>query len=625
MFYEPLEDNDIRVLQFENHWHPETSSKALRLLIKTVSLDKLSFPQPELDVFTQELKSRCSSPGRDRLSPALVNHRPQPNSRFEWGEYEAVSYCWGDRRHMTFVWLNGVRKEISCDLDIALRALHRLPETRLGMNYWIDALCINQDDVEERNHQVKRIMHIYWAARAIVVWLGPETEEDTRAITAMKGTRKDISQNGRLFRPPGFAAKDWRALCAFLSKPYWNRLWIIQELTANHYSTLFLCGAKTLTREMIKLAAECCQKLLREDRPFTHNTHFDAWSISTRVYRLVELKPNLPRNKMLKKVLNLSREALASNEKDKVYGILGLLPDSISSQIIPDYSNNTSVQQAFTALTVAVIKTTGLEQIIYGSRSSTLSWPSWISDLRLPFSRKHVQYLRQCQASKDYSADYHFLDEESPLNTRLCVKGIRIDLVDGIMASQSLGDQPIYPNRSSTRYNGDVSRLLAQTMVMNHPKTFQNPVLMKTPWVVEGAGSMSGNVPSIYFLDFHRFRVINESFPINGKPFRDYFPIKRNILKGRSKISKHLTLAVVSLRGRKLVTTDTGYICLVPDIVQEGDVLVLILGCNFPILLRLYGSVYRILGECYVHGLMNGEIFHAQKEEGLQYEDFILA
>jgi hypothetical protein len=163
MTYEPLNEaqNEIRVLQFERPWHPDLSSDRLRLSLKNVSLDHLSdsfvflgsnhdVQETWRDDYTEELETRCLAPNHSAPSLHIASHRAESaSSRFAWGDYEALSYAWGDRAQVTHIWLNGSLKEVSSDLEAGLRALHCLPETQLGMHYWIDALCINQEDILE--------------------------------------------------------------------------------------------------------------------------------------------------------------------------------------------------------------------------------------------------------------------------------------------------------------------------------------------------------------------------------------------------------------------------------------------------------------------------------------------
>jgi hypothetical protein len=637
MTYEPLNEaqNEIRVLQFERPWHPDLSSDRLRLSLKNVSLDHLSdsfvflgsnhdVQETWRDDYTEELETRCLAPNHSAPSLHIASHRAESaSSRFAWGDYEALSYAWGDRAQVTHIWLNGSLKEVSSDLEAGLRALHCLPETQLGMHYWIDALCINQEDILERSQQVKRMHRIYHEARAIVVWLGPETENDDRAIRVMTTTRRDSSQNGWIIPPPHLDARDWNALCAFLRKPYWKRLWIIQELAVNHNHTLLLCGTRKLTRDMVKMAARCCQKLLRENDPtiITHNQ--DAWEISTRVYRLVDVESALGQEAMSMRVLHLSREALASDDRDKVYGILGLLDPSVASQINPDYSSKTTVQNVFTGLTIAMIQATGnLDQIAYGPDTLTPTWPSWVQDLRLSFRRNHVRYLRESKASLHHPSQFSIVHTDGL--TQLRVKGICIDTVDGIASSLSLpGDQPIYPVHTPRRYNKSVPRILGRTLAMDHPKVHKYPAFINLPWNCKDS-QFSSLATSSDYVKFHFFREQNRTFLINGQTLESYFPAQPSSKSMPKSMAYHLHFAIVSMEGRKLCTTRTGYVCLMPETVERGDVLVVLLGCNFPVLIRPYGDMYRVVGECYVYGLMEGEVFEVEDGEDLTYREFLL-
>ena len=63
----------------------------------------------------------------------------------------------------------------------------------------------------------------------------------------------------------------------------------------------------------------------------------------------------------------------------------------------------------------------------------------------------------------------------------------------------------------------------------------------------------------------------------------------------------------VALRGRCLIPTGTGFVGLAPEEVRVGDTISVLVGCNHPIVLSPHGDVFRYVGECYFHGLMDGE------------------
>lgn len=639
MVYTKLNDDreEIRLLRFEQTLALYSSCEILRLSLEKVSLKDLSDDfsshanggEPYADwndAFFPHIEYRRALLNGQDSALQHVQHVPlqvQSSTRFVWGDYEALSYTWGDGTQKAHVQINGVLKQVSSALEAALRMLQRLPETRFGMRYWIDALCIRQDDIKERNVQVKRMKKIYSTARSVVVWLGPTSPDDEIALRVMNAIYRDDTRNGWLMIPLEFGADHWRALCAFMGKSYWSRLWIIQELAANQRSTLFSCGAHELNRETLKLAVYGCQKLYREEAPFIHH-QANIWETSTRLLRLIDLTSTMPKDAMLRKALSLSRQAMVSKEKDKVYGILALLDDTISSEINPDYSNATTIQDVFTVLTVAIIKATKrVEQIVYSSIYN-LEWPSWVPDLRRPFVRHHMQYLRQCKASRNTSAKFSFSQQSDPPKMHLRVKGIKVDYVDGISASPGLDELPVFPQYHNRRYNYNLNEVLGKTLVVGHPKIHGSPVFMKLPWRPKDKSVQSNLWDSQQYLDFDEFRSVNQDFIINCQSLRSCFPEDSSRLPTDSIVRHHLRLAAVTSKGRKLVTTETGYLGLVPDCVQREDVLVVLLGCNFPVLLRHYKEGYHVLGECYVHGLMAGEVFAAQKREHLPYQNFTL-
>jgi hypothetical protein len=79
----------------------------------------------------------------------------------------------------------------------------------------------------------------------------------------------------------------------------------------------------------------------------------------------------------------------------------------------------------------------------------------------------------------------------------------------------------------------------------------------------------------------------------------------------------------MSLVGRRFVTTNTGYLGLAVEAAEKGDIVAIILGCHFPVLLRAHEDHYRVIGECYIHGLMDGEAMNSA-DAAYQEEEFLL-
>lgn len=88
-------------------------------------------------------------------------------------EYEALSYVWGASRKRTGIVVDGVWAMVTVNLQRALRRLRLVHEQRI---MWVDALCINQEDIAERGHQVGMMAALYSSCSRCVIWLGEEED-----------------------------------------------------------------------------------------------------------------------------------------------------------------------------------------------------------------------------------------------------------------------------------------------------------------------------------------------------------------------------------------------------------------------------------------------------------------
>jgi hypothetical protein len=100
---------------------------------------------------------------------------------------------------------------------------------------WIDALCINQSKVQERNHQVGQMKDIYTQAAKMIVWLGKSDAHDEEAF----GSLETYQPTMHAFQRNSWSS--WDAWYHLSRKPYWRRVWIIQELILAKEAYLW-CG-----------------------------------------------------------------------------------------------------------------------------------------------------------------------------------------------------------------------------------------------------------------------------------------------------------------------------------------------------------------------------------------------
>jgi hypothetical protein len=184
--------------------------------------------------------------------------------------YLARSYVWGAVERIHPLLVNGNWYYVTQNLLYALQHLRNMRGPDCGIPFWIDALCIDQDDEEEKSHQVILMREIYSQAYKVLVWLGPPSEESEMLLARMRAMKACLylvtfSMMGReeregekktelaqteawnprhdnsdgyyeqpfvTHRPDEPNQLDTRvAIANFLENGWWERVWIAQEVS----------------------------------------------------------------------------------------------------------------------------------------------------------------------------------------------------------------------------------------------------------------------------------------------------------------------------------------------------------------------------------------------------------
>ncbi|KAK5653735.1 hypothetical protein OQA88_7891 [Cercophora sp. LCS_1] len=213
--------------------------------------------------------------------PTFINASP-PTLHHE-NPYEAISYSWGDNTatpcKLVIRTKNGNRTlPIRKNLAVMLEQFALPTETRA---LWIDAICIDQSDNKERENQVWLMPDIYRIARRVLVYLGPECDNSEAALDFVEHVAKyseyldeslcipgrsgmSLAKAKGFVMPPVEDAKTWKAWRAFWRRPWFRRVWIIQEFVYATEISVF-CGPRELKWIMLKMAAKAfvdCKALI---------------------------------------------------------------------------------------------------------------------------------------------------------------------------------------------------------------------------------------------------------------------------------------------------------------------------------------------------------------------------
>jgi hypothetical protein len=151
-----------------------------------------------------------------RLTQARLEDRPT---------YEALSYVWGSSTEKTPILCDEVGNvlDVTNNCEAALRTLRTKDTVR---TLWVDAICINQDDVEERNQQIQLMPDIYSGADRVVAFLGNESEDSNLGMDFILDDSDSILQDNR----PAIGPLQRTAIDGILERTYFQRAWIIQEI-----------------------------------------------------------------------------------------------------------------------------------------------------------------------------------------------------------------------------------------------------------------------------------------------------------------------------------------------------------------------------------------------------------
>lgn len=293
----------------------------------------------------------------------------------EGEKYDALSYAWGPGDAVRAITINGMRMMIRANLDAFLR--HYRHETDVK-TVWIDALCINQGDIAEKNMHVPYMHLVYMRCCRLWIWLGEASADSDLAI----GVLKMLTYDHVYAKPPYLGPTKLAAIGSLLARSWWSRAWIVQELVyglrVKH--RMIMCGKSTLEWVCLVLAA-ARMKAYRGDL----REHFP---LLDRILELDALRDNVG-NRMYYSyspayalhLVSRYRRFAATDPRDKVYAlskIAELSRNTCNPPPKPDYGAPVEVVYRDFALW-AVRSGHGL-QVLRHCNSHARPMPSWVPD-----------------------------------------------------------------------------------------------------------------------------------------------------------------------------------------------------------------------------------------------------
>ncbi|RYP19168.1 hypothetical protein DL765_003483 [Monosporascus sp. GIB2] len=350
--------------------------------------------------------------------PASLENHPK---------YVAVSYAWGDVDDTVQIQVDGLPLMVTSSLHGALNALRRSEPVLL----WADAICINQRNKDEQSHQVRMMTSIYSQAESVAVWLGPEMDDSDLAVELLQAVSKIAGDSEAMHGL--IASENWRrhftALVCLFERDYWSRLWVVQEVL-NATSVTVYCGGTNLPWKTYIDASDMF-KLHGEDlNYYYHAAKRDGsrFLVSQQLYsyedvlrwegpasiHILGLWKDAGAASFLDTLVKCRRK-LASDPRDKVFGLLGFLPSEIRSRVPIDY--NASVKEVYTNVVDFCLHATRRLDVIcesfhFPSHTGTVKLPSWVPDWSHITAQRSLSLCYDFSAAADSDAEFRTLSSQ---------------------------------------------------------------------------------------------------------------------------------------------------------------------------------------------------------------------
>lgn len=592
--------------------------------------------------------------------------------------FEALSYTWGSpaiKDRLVRIYEGDKLHWLLITQNLEQALLHLRQDDDQERVMWIDAVCINQEDLTERSAQVMRMAEIYSKAFNVCVWLGFRNSSEGCISRSAVLKLHNLKELDRLTKPDLQCKQGapivklrryFEALGALFRRAWFTRRWVLQEIALARKATVHW-DSYTLDWEQFAVAATLYEnksddialllqsgdstriKLGTAGLPDPHAVSAnDLVVMKSNVFQRSK-NDNIERLQTLQTLVLTLPSFAVSEPKDVIYSVLSLAKDTYNTRhIVPDYSPTKSTIELYVEFMSHAIKQSRSLDIICipwadisrdENGESLTSLPSWIAGLsgRAKQQDRESGYYSRINADSligrperpKYSAtkgskigeDFKIL--RNPY--RMIVRGRRVAAIDQLgeiakngvlpmgwlkMAIESEREQDSLPSWAPPQSSAQIKERSDLPYI---PEAFWRTLVadrddkgdLPPPWYHRSCQDCFNQQPPSA-----KGRNI-EKYGVDTWRLIDNFTSRTQRDKTSSPQVKFLQRVQETTWNRKFFITAKGTFGMAPVNAKERDMVYLLLGCSVPVVLRKVDKVdshYRLIGECYVQGIMGGEL-----------------
>ncbi|KAI4610410.1 hypothetical protein J4E80_008174 [Alternaria sp. BMP 0032] len=373
-----------------------------------------------------------SGPITGRLYTTLLSEAPK---------FYALSYCWGPEPHEATIHITNAAPPRDLENDNTLK----IPKTLIPLLYeirgwrwletrtiWVDSVCLDQKNKEEKTAQVPKMRQIYMKASVTVSWLGLGEEGIEAAFEYASGLnktyRRELAEQGQyVLSPAEEIEKDVRVkvklgdpaletLLRLLDRPYFERAWIMQEVVVSS-QVVFVCGsAKILWQSLLG-----AYLYLTLNQLWLWEFYQGVKLVSIILMRLSEMEWGNGVDLDWPGTLLRHRSCFSGDAKDKIFAFYGMRCKKALDELViePDYDEALTTEILYTRLAARALRkgqvailhvprlvTNSLEES--DNRVVRLTLPSWVPDWQwTEATPQSLVMLEIPEKDADKARDYH--------------------------------------------------------------------------------------------------------------------------------------------------------------------------------------------------------------------------
>lgn len=542
--------------------------------------------------------------------------------------FRAISYAWGSDKLTHRIKCNDMIMAVTQSVADMFSST-AISDLCIDMPLWVDAVCINQRDDDEKAAQVRMMASLYSQAEEVIVWLGTARDDSDSAMRQIKAwstnktftTAKSLNKlaaNAEDFAKAGLKPRSdpiYNALEALYCRSWFTRLWVFQEIVLAQRCRVF-CGSIHITLEQLVSVSRAMRRLSIYAHPM-ESPHKDSFLRSLRIVsEMGGMKQVSGKDEplalgawkhrgdklILAELMKLANEKSVTNPHDRVYGLIELATPEVRKMVSIDYSDKSPTGWAKTYIQCAkaCIKEDATLSILLmlSDRPRGLPLPSWCPNFNAN-QRRLITYLPRSNAGilefvqHEDGLPKAWVEEEKDV---LFAPGCQIDHVEEIV--------------SSTYTEGK-----------DDPDSWIPMRMQNLAWERQCQSLSQRTLGTGIEKDVTYIQTLMENIPIPGKGDTDLRRIldhtKYSWSEGFSNaecnasteedeaVDYFVTVVRLACEGRIFFSTRGGRIGVGPPGTQPGDLICILYGAKPLYMLRRQRHAkepLQILGDAFVHG-----------------------